>query len=123
VTSLLKDIKIESENKREKAITSELPTPTSDPSKYRIQFLPSKPTISSSETLMPPIVRLSVNERMRGLYEYGGVCVGEAVAVGVRVCVGVNVGVRVGVGVTVGVTVGVNVGVDVAVGTMVSSYS
>ena len=56
VTALLKDIRIVSESSREKAKRSGLPTPTSEPSKNRVQFCPSNFQMSSSEEEMPPIV-------------------------------------------------------------------
>src|SRR6266498_1548244 len=48
VTALLNDIKIESESSIAKAKRSEPPTPTSEPSKTRLQFFPSNFRMSSS---------------------------------------------------------------------------
>src|ERR1051325_7992953 len=56
VTFAVNDIRIESESRKEKAKRSGLPTPTSEPSKNRRQFVPSKSKISSSEDEMPPTV-------------------------------------------------------------------
>lgn len=56
VTVLLNAIRIESESSIEKAKRSEPPTPTSEPSKNRLQLVPSNFKISSSAEDTPPIV-------------------------------------------------------------------
>ena len=63
VTFALKAIRIESESSREKAKRSGFATPTSDPSKNRLQFCPSNFQMSSSEEDMPAMVWLLVSER------------------------------------------------------------
>ena len=56
VTLLSKDRSRESESSRAKAKTSGLLTPTSEPSKNRLQFVPSNFKISSSADEIPAIV-------------------------------------------------------------------
>ena len=125
VTELLNDIRRVSESTMENPNRSGLPTPTSDPSKNRLQFVPTKRRMSSSAKAAPPTLPLLVNEAKRELP--GGsvgvnVEVGEGVELGVLVFVGVGVSPGVGVSVDVGVSpgVGVSVGVGVSEGVGVS---
>lgn len=63
VTAVSNDIRIESASNIEKANRSTPPTPTSEPSKNRLQFAPSKRRISSSAAATPPTVALPASER------------------------------------------------------------
>ena len=63
VTEVVNDINKESESSMAKAKRSEPPTPTSEPSKNKDQFLPSNLRISSSAEETPPIVWLPVKDR------------------------------------------------------------
>ena len=63
VKAVLKDMRIVSASTKENAKRSEPPTPTSEPSKIKLQFVPSKRRISSSADATPPTVPLPVNER------------------------------------------------------------
>jgi len=63
VTLALKAIRSVSASTTEKPKRSGLPTPTSEPSKNKLQFVPSNFRMSSSEEETPPIVWLLVNER------------------------------------------------------------
>lgn len=62
VTLALKDIRIVSASTKDIPIRSGLPAPTSEPSKNRLQFCPSKYRISSSAKETPPTVPLPANE-------------------------------------------------------------
>jgi len=123
VMALLNAIRIVLSSTIENANRSRLPTPTSEPSKNRVQLTPSNRTISSSAkagTL--PTLPLFWNETKSGLLDGNGVGVivgedvGEGPGVNVEVAVKVDVGVNVLVGVDVGPGVGVFVGVLVWVG-------
>ena len=96
VMAVLNDISNVSASTVANASVSRLPTPTSEPSKYRLQVTPSKRRISSSAKETPPTLPLLANEAKKGSAEAG-----------VVVAVGVFVGVRVGVLVAVGVGVAV----------------
>lgn len=63
VTLELKDIRIVSASTMENAKRSGLPTPTSEPSKKRLQPVPLKCRMSSSANATPPTVPLPVNDR------------------------------------------------------------
>ena len=63
VKAVLNDMRSVSESTMAKANRSEPPTPTSEPSKNRLQFAPSKRRMSSSAEATPPTVALPVNER------------------------------------------------------------
>src|SRR5688572_19360362 len=69
VSAVVNDRSSESASRKEKPKRSDPPTPTSEPSKNRLQLEPSKRRISSSAEATPPIVWLPVNDRYRGLYE------------------------------------------------------
>lgn len=125
VMALLNDIRIVSASTMENANKSRLETPTSTPSKNRLQVTPSNCTISSSEKETPPTLPLLVNEAKRGLLDGSavgvivGVFVGDGPGVKVEVAVNVAVGVNVLVGVKVLVGVDVGPGVKVFVGVLV----
>ena len=93
VTALPKDRRSESESSIERPNTSEPPTPTSEPSKNRLQEMPLNFKISTSANDTPPTLPLFAKEARRGLAETGVVvAVGVGVLVGVDVLVGVAVG-------------------------------
>src|SRR5215213_6822034 len=95
VIAVLKDISSVSASTMANANVSRLPTPTSEPSKNRLQLTPSNRIISSSAKETPPTLPLLANETRKGFVE-AGVVVAVGVLVGVRVdvLVGVAVGVE-----------------------------